>query len=100
MLPVLPVLHAPVPVLHLRCTNAGSNWAQWMARLGVNSARVFLTATWGLSLESWVGSSRWGQSLSGSPVTDEASFQAAVAELRTPAGHDPALVSRFANPVK
>lgn len=79
----------------------GSNWPLWMSRLGTNSARVFLSALWGASLESWVGgSTKWGLSLSGTPVTDVESFQAAVAQLRTPAGHDPAQASSFANPVR
>lgn len=75
----------------------------WLKRLGVNGARVFLTSLWGSSLETFVGgSTKWGKSLSGASVTDLASFQAAVAELRSPNGHDPspAAVALWTNPVR
>lgn len=78
----------------------GSNWPLWMKRLGVNGARVFLTTLWGSSLENFVSSSTWGTSLSGAAVTNAATFEAAVSQLRTPPGHDPASVSLWVNPVK
>lgn len=74
-----------------------------MQRLGVNGARVFLTSLWGSSLYSFSASSttsKWGKSLSGTSVTDLATFQAAVAELRTPAGHDPTATGSWAYPVR
>lgn len=77
----------------------GSNWAKWMSRLRVNSARVFLTALWGSSLEGFVGSTNWGKDLKGTSVTSLPLFQTAVAELRTPAGHNPASAG-YANPVR
>lgn len=78
----------------------GSNWSMWMRRLGVNHGRVFLTTLWGSSLAGWVGSSTWGKSLDGADVATRAAFDAAVATLRTPAGHNPAMAGTFANPVK
>lgn len=73
-----------------------------MQRLGVNGARAFLTTLWGSSLYNWVGgtTTAWGKSLSGAAVTNLATFQAAVAELRTRNGHDPAMASSFKYPVK
>lgn len=72
-----------------------------MQRLGVNGARAFLTSLWGSSLQSFVGgSTAWGNSLQGTPVTNLTAFQAAVAELRSPAGHDPAQSSSFRFPVR
>jgi hypothetical protein len=68
-----------------------------MHRLGVNGARAFLTTLWGSSLYSFVGgtSTAWGKSLSGTAVNNLATFQAAVAELRTRNGHDPAKASLY-----
>ena len=76
----------------------GSNWQQWMQRLGVNSARVFLDALWGSTLSTFVGSATWGTSLAGTAVTNLSTFSAAVAALRAPAGRSPASI--FANPVQ
>ena len=78
----------------------GSNWAMWLRRLGVNSARVFLPTTGGQQLAGWVGAENWGQSLGGEVVGNRTAFDAAVAVLRTPAGHNPALAYTFANPVE
>jgi hypothetical protein len=79
----------------------GSNWPIWMRRLRVNGARVFTSALWGTSLQSFVGGSlKWGKSLTGVAVTNLAGFQAAVAELRTPAGRLNPAPSQFSHPVR
>ena len=52
----------------------------------------------GGSIRSTVGSSSWGKDMNGAPVTTLAQWQAAVAQLRTPAGRNPAFASTFANP--
>jgi hypothetical protein len=80
----------------------GSNWPIWLRRLGVNGARVFTTATWGSKLNSatWTGTTNWGKSLSGVTVVDQTTFEAAVAELRTTAGHTPSSAASWAFPVK
>ena len=51
------------------------------------------------SLSSWVGAS-WGRSQDGTPVSSQATWAAAVAQLRTPAGHSPASAGSFQNPVQ
>jgi hypothetical protein len=45
-----------------------------------------------------VGTANWGQDLNGAPVTSLATFNAAVAQLRAPAGHNPALAANYAYP--
>lgn len=79
-----------------------SNWQVWMRRQGVQASRAFLSSLWGSSLQTWVGgSSAWGKNLNGTLVnSSQADFELAVAQLRTPAGHDPAQASKFKNPVK
>ena len=88
-------------LLLLLCRYPGSNWPVFMQRLGVNGVRIFLTSLWGSSLETFAGgSTSWGKSLSGTPVTNLTSFQSAVAQLRTPNGHNPSSVGQFRNPVQ
>lgn len=60
----------------------------------VNSIRVFLAPQ--KDLREGVGNS-FGKSLSGKTVSSLAAYDAAVAELRTSAGHDPA--ATWADPV-
>lgn len=94
--------------------NSGHNydpsWLTWTSHLGVTAMRVFgLAGTPGYgantTLQSWVvgGPSllpqgTWGASLSGSPVTNLASWQAAVSQLRSPAGHSPSSSGTWSNP--
>jgi hypothetical protein len=60
-------------------------------------ARVFgLGGISGGTLLNTVGSLTWGKDLNGVPVTNWATFQAAVALLRTPSGHS--LTATWANP--
>ena len=54
--------------------------------------------TQGGSIRTTVGSSNWGNDLSGAPVTTLAAFNAAVAQLRTSQGRNPAAAGSFANP--
>ena len=46
-----------------------------------------------------VGSANWGHDLNGATVTSWSDFKAAVALLRSPAGHDPANTA-WANPAR
>ena len=72
--------------------NAGHNydpsWVAWLQRLGVSGLRVFGLAGSLTTLEAFVGAS-YGSDLYGDPVTSYATFDAAIATLRTPAGHAP-----------
>ena len=79
-----------------------SNWAVFMKRLGARSSRLFGVNGLGKSssLKSFVGSSKWGTSLSSSAVVDRPSFFSALALLRSPAGRSPSSASAFSNPVK
>jgi hypothetical protein len=45
-----------------------------------------------------ISAANWGQDMNGAPVTTLAAFNAAVAQLRAPAGHNPALVGNYAYP--
>lgn len=90
VLQAAPAAAAPVPAPR----------ALWHRRLGVNGARVFTSTLWNVGgLEAWVGAARWGRSLNGTLVNTLADFQAAMATLRSPSGHDPAQAAQFATPV-
>lgn len=60
----------------------------------VNAIRLFLSPR--KDLREMVGES-YGKSLSGITVSSRLRYDAAVAQLRTPEGHDPA--ARWANPI-
>ena len=61
--------------------------------------RVFgIGGTQGGSIRTTVGSSNYGNDMSGNAVNTQAQFNAAVAQLRTPAGRNPASAGSFANP--
>lgn len=61
----------------------------------VNSMRVFISPQ--IDLREMFGSS-FGKSLSGVVVSNQARYLAAVAQLRTPGGHDPS--ASWAHPLK
>ncbi len=64
-------------------------WARVRMR-ALAGARVFgLGGISGGTLVNTVGSLNWGKSLTGALVSSYSDFVAAVAEVRTPAGHDP-----------
>jgi hypothetical protein len=68
--------------------------------VAVADARLFGTGgIAGSSLRTTV-SGTWGNSLDNTPVTSSATFEAAVARLRTPDGHNPARTSAFARPAQ
>lgn len=75
--------------------NPQSNWQMWLDRLEVNSFRLFLAPR--NDLRAAVGDS-FGKSLSGVVVSSLNQFDAAIAELRTPAGHNPN--AKWANPIQ
>ena len=54
--------------------------------------------TQGGSIRSTVGSSKYGKDMNGTVVTTFAQWQAAVAQLRTPAGRTPSAAATFVNP--
>ena len=51
-------------------------------------------------LKNFIGGSNYGNDMNGNPVTTLAQWQAAVTQLRTPAGHNLANAGTFANPPK
>jgi len=65
---------------------AAPGWLAWVQRLGVSSMRIFGLAGAISNLQAFVGST-WGNDLNNSPVINQATFNASVAALRTPAGH-------------
>ena len=69
--------------------HSGPDAIAWYRRLGVNAVRLFGGAGAITTLQEFSTSSRgvWRTDLRGTPVTDAASFQDAVALLSTPAGH-------------
>ena len=81
--------------------NSGHNydpsWTAWMQRLGVSGLRIFGLAggfgtlqgfsTAGLSAQDY--KAVWGNDLNNNAVTNQATFNAAIATLRTPLGHTP-----------
>lgn len=80
------------------------SWISILKYFGVNSARSFgmngLGTTSTLQSFATQSSGTWGNSMNGTAVTDLASFQAAVAELRKPDGHNPAQALHYAYPVR
>ena len=67
----------------------GPDEVAWLRRMSVNSVRIFGAAGSMSTLQSFATSlgGTWGADLNRSPVTNLASFEAAVALLSTPAGH-------------
>ena len=57
------------------------NWAHFLDRLGVNSARLFVTST--KDLRSFIGNLTWGKNLNNEHVHDYTSFSNSIKDLRT-----------------
>ena len=76
-----------------------------MKRLGVNGVRIFglagnLSTTTGLKgfITGPPAPGVWGNDMNNQPVSSAATFSAAVALLRTPAGHLASAAASYANP--
>ena len=79
-------------------------YVAFMKHLGVNGYRLFGLGGIGNAAglrsvaTSGVAASLFGRDMRGAPVADAASFAAAVATLRSPAGRDPSQAASFAYP--
>lgn len=67
-----------------------SNWAMFLDRLGVNYARLFVTASTDLRNMIKSFGNTWGNDLNGNSVTNQASYLSAVSLLRGPNGRNQA----------
>jgi len=80
-------------------TSASSNTLPMFVAYGdVNVAPSSVTMPLSTSSTPSQTTALWGNDMSNKPVTNQAQFNAAVATLRTPAGHDPSKASTFARP--
>jgi hypothetical protein len=77
-------------------SSLNGNWIKFLDRLGVNSARLFISPV--SDLRKFIGSSSWGQNLLGMSVRTQSDFQNAVALLRSSNGRD--VTYPWKNPVK
>lgn len=89
------------PTSQTLAVNVGHNWdPSWqlfMSRLGVKGARMF-GGTGGVKPRTLYGAA-FGKDLNGNMVTSGAAYTAAVAQLRTPAGHNSATAgASYSNP--
>lgn len=84
--------------------NVGHNWdpswVTYIKRMGVNAARIFGLAGPIPTLQKFVagGGGTWGNDLNNNAVTTQLTFTAAIAQLRSATGRNPASASTFANP--
>jgi len=80
------------------------SWLSYFKYVGTNSARSFGLNGLGVGYTTLQGlatakGGAWGNSLNGTAVTNLATFQAAVAELRKPNGHNPLYQNAYSSPV-
>ena len=77
-------------------SSINGNWMKFLQRLGVNSARLFVSPI--SNLRTFIGTSNWGKSLDGTSVNNKNDFYRSIAILRSTNGRNPSFA--WSNPVK